>query len=108
MKKVALAFALLTPTTALADAAGDYAAMCAACHGATGAGDGAASASLPVTPANFGDAAFWTSRSDEEVANVIKNGGAAAGKSPLMAPFGSTLDDARIAAMVEYLKTFAQ
>jgi mono/diheme cytochrome c family protein len=108
MKKFILALALLAPSTVLADGASDFAAMCSACHGATGAGDGAAAAALPVTPANFTDAAFWATRTDESVANVIKNGGASVGKSPLMAPFGAALDDARIAEIVTYIRTLSQ
>jgi len=108
MKKIILAITLLAPSVVMADAASDFAAMCSACHGATGAGDGAAAAALPVTPADFTDASFWTTRTDESVANIIKNGGAAAGKSPLMAPFGAALDDARIAEMVAYLRTLSQ
>ena len=42
MKKLILAITLLVPASAFADGASDFAAMCSACHGATGAGDGAA------------------------------------------------------------------
>jgi len=108
MKKLILAMALLVPSVASADGASDFAAMCSACHGATGAGDGAAAAALPVTPANFTDASFWSTRTDESVANIIKNGGASVGKSPLMAPFGAALDDARIAEIVAYIRTLSQ
>ena len=59
MNKFLLALTLLAPSTVLADGASDFAAMCSACHGATGAGDGAASAALPVRPADFTDVAFW-------------------------------------------------
>ena len=88
------------------DAAGTYAASCASCHGAAGEGDGAAAAALPVTPANFAEASFWETRTDEEVANVITNGGAAVGKSPLMVAFGPMLGD-NVPAMVAYLHSFS-
>jgi len=87
------------------DAAAMYATSCASCHGASGEGDGAAAAGMPVPPANFADSTFWDSRTDEEVANVITNGGAAAGKSPMMVAFGPVLGD-NVPAMVEYLHTF--
>ncbi len=108
MKKLILAITLLVPASAFADGASDFAAMCSACHGATGAGDGAAASALPVTPADFTVASFWATRTDESVANVIKNGGAAAGLSPLMAPFGAALDDARISQIVAYIRTLPQ
>ena len=88
------------------DAAGAYAATCASCHGPAGAGDGPAGAALPQKPANFTDAAFWSEHDDAHVAKAIKEGGLAVGGSPLMAPFGAMYDDAQIATMVAYLKTF--
>ncbi len=59
---------------------------CAACHGKTGLGDGAAAANLPVKPRNYHDAAWQDSVKDDYLANIIVNGGPAVGKSPLMAP----------------------
>lgn len=88
------------------DAAATYAVACASCHGATGAGDGAAASALPVTPANFSEAIFWETRTDETVASVIADGGAANGKSPLMVAFGPMLGD-NVPAMVAYLHTLS-
>ena len=88
------------------DAAGAYAATCSSCHGPAGAGDGPAGVALPQKPANFADAAFWGEHDDAHVAKAIKEGGTAVGGSPLMAPFGAMYDDAQIAALVTYLKTF--
>lgn len=59
---------------------------CAACHGKTGRGDGAAAASLPVKPRDYRDAAWQDSVKDDYLADVIVNGGASVGKSPLMTP----------------------
>jgi len=42
-----------------------YKTMCSSCHGATGKGDGAASAALNPKPANFQDAARAASVTDE-------------------------------------------
>tara|TARA_B110000037_G_scaffold218893_1_gene282832 strand:- start:914 stop:1342 length:429 start_codon:yes stop_codon:yes gene_type:complete len=88
------------------DAAATYASSCASCHGANGAGDGAAASALPVTPANFSEAIFWETRTDEAVASVIRDGGAANGKSPLMVAFGAMLGD-NVPAMVAYLHTLS-
>ena len=102
-----LSLALLSPA-ALAGGSETYATMCATCHGAAGAGDGVAATGMDPAPAKFTDAAFWDSRSDEDVTKAIKEGGAAVGKSPLMAPYGAALDDAAIAELVAYLKTLKQ
>ena len=103
MRSFILASLFLAPATAFADAASDFAAQCATCHGATGAGDGTP---LPVSPANFQDAEFWASRTDDQIKAVIKGGGASVGKSALMPPLGAGWSDAQLDAMVAYLKTF--
>ena len=61
---------------------------------------------LTPKPANFGDAEFWTTRDDAHLKKVIKEGGPAVGKSPLMAPFGAALTDAQVDELVAYIKTF--
>ena len=105
MNSVCIVAALLVSAPAFADGASDYAMMCATCHGAGGAGDGVAAAGLPVKPADFTDPAFWSSRDDATVTKAIKEGGMAIGKSAMMAPFGSSLSDEKIADIVKYLKT---
>jgi len=108
MTTAAVAVALILSAPAQADEAAEtYAMLCSTCHGEKGAGDGAASAALDPKPAKFNEAAFWKERDDASVAKIIKEGGAANGKSPLMAPFGGALDDAQISAMVAYLRTLA-
>ena len=97
------------PVTTVAqefDAAGAYQMVCALCHGAAGAGDGAGGAALDPKPASFTDAAFWAERTDEQVAQAISGGGAAIGKSPLMPAWGAMYNEGQVAAMVTYLKTF--
>jgi len=89
------------------DAAGQYQAVCATCHGATGAGDGPGAAALNPKPANFGDAAFWEGRSDADLVKVIREGGMSVGKSPLMPAWGALFDETKAQAIVTYLKTFA-
>ena len=77
------------PTAVAARATADeaqqiFAARCVTCHGAAGAGDGPGSAALEPKPRNFGDAAWQTSVSDEQLEKTILYGGAAVGKSPTM------------------------
>ncbi len=94
------------PAAPAGDGAADYATYCASCHGATGAADGPVGAALDPKPASFADAAFWTAeRTDEQLAKAIKEGGPAVGKSPLMAPWGAVLDDAKVKAIIAHLKT---
>ena len=113
MTKFGFSFALLlalllVPMSASADDVGksSYDTYCSTCHGATGAGDGVASQSLDPKPANFQDAKFWETRDDAHIKKVIKEGGAAVGKSPLMIAWGAVLDDVTIEAVTKHLKTF--
>jgi mono/diheme cytochrome c family protein len=82
-----------TPSTPNAGAAAKEAfdTRCATCHGATGKGDGAAAAALNPKPRNYGDKAWQTSVTDEQIRKAIVQGGAAVGKSPLM-PASADLD----------------
>ena len=89
------------------DAAAAFNTVCATCHGAKGLGDGPAGAALDPKPASFANAAFWTDeRTDEHLHKVIKEGGPAVGKSPLMAPWGAQYDDEQITKLVEHVKSF--
>ncbi len=68
-----------------------YAERCAACHGASGKGDGAGAAALNPKPRNYTDKAWQTSVTDEQIKKTIVYGGAAVGKSPIM-PASPDLD----------------
>ena len=81
---------------------------CAMCHGATGKGDGAAAAALNPKPRNFADKAYMGKLKDQDLANTIKNGGAAVGKSPLMPPFSATLKDGAIADVIAYIRSLSK
>ena len=67
-----------------AEAAQIFAGRCSPCHGATGAGDGAASAALNPRPRNFREAAWQSGVTDAQIEQVIRQGGAAMGKSAAM------------------------
>lgn len=88
------------------DARGAYATVCTTCHGPAGAGDGPGAAALNPKPANFGEAAFWSTRTDAELIKVIREGGASVGKSPLMPAWGALYDEAKAKALLDYIKTF--
>ncbi|MBM4383511.1 MAG: cytochrome c [Deltaproteobacteria bacterium] len=61
-----------------------FGSRCFTCHGAEGAGDGPGSAALNPKPRDFRDASWQDSVSDDHIANIVKFGGAAVGKSPTM------------------------
>jgi mono/diheme cytochrome c family protein len=69
---------------AVATAKATFAQRCVPCHGATGSGDGPASASLNPKPRNYTDASWQASVDDAYIEKIIKFGGAAVGKSPAM------------------------
>jgi high-affinity iron transporter len=99
--------ALLLPAMAVAgDAtapAGFYAAECAFCHGAAGAGDGPASAMLTPRPTSFASASYWAAADRKVLAKVIASGRA----GTAMMPFASKLSAPQIDALVTYLESFA-
>lgn len=59
-------------------------ARCATCHGASGHGDGPASAALNPKPRNYTDDAWQKSVTDDQIKKTILYGGAAVGKSAVM------------------------
>jgi len=103
-----------TPAAPVAPAAADpargaaqYQLLCSSCHGPRGAGDGPAGQNLVPRPAHHNDGAYMNALSNEYLFRVIKEGGAAVGKSPMMAPWGGALSDAQIWDVVAYLRTLA-
>jgi mono/diheme cytochrome c family protein len=92
------------------DAAGAklYATYCASCHGPRGDGDGPLAANLDPKPAKHSDPAYMSTLTDEDMFRVIKEGGAAAGLSPLMAPWGGTLTDAQIRDVVAFTRSLSR
>ena len=84
-----------------------YAQSCASCHGADGKG-GPVAAALNPKPRDLSDRAYMTGLKDQQVAEVIKKGGAAAGKSPLMPPFGGMLSDADVQNVIGYVRELAK
>lgn len=69
---------------AMTAAQAKYDQLCVTCHGATGIGDGIGAAALNPKPRNYTDKAWQKSVTDEFLAKIIVQGGAAAGKSNLM------------------------
>ena len=78
---------------------------CSACHGDSGKGDGPAAIALNPKPRNYTDCAVMGTKSDAELFKVIKEGGPAVGLSPLMAPFGSQLNDKEVWDVVAFIRS---
>ncbi|MCB9652925.1 MAG: cytochrome c [Deltaproteobacteria bacterium] len=75
-----------------------FAGRCVACHGAQGGGDGPASAALNPKPASFKSAEWQASVTDQHIEDIIRVGGAAMGKSPLMPPNPDLVDKPGVVA----------
>jgi mono/diheme cytochrome c family protein len=61
-----------------------FESKCAMCHGSDGTGNGPAAATLDPKPRNYTDPAWQASVTDDELRAIIKFGGQAVGKSPMM------------------------
>lgn len=95
---VSAALALVPLSAMAADKKGDaeagkkkYQELCASCHGVGGKGDGAAAAALNPKPADHTDPAKMCDLADDALFKIVKEGGVAVGKSPLMPAWGAQL-----------------
>ncbi len=85
-----------------------FKSRCSTCHGMNGKGDGPAAITLNPKPRNYTDANWQKSVTDEQIAQTIVKGGAAMGKSPLMAPNPDLADKpAVVDALVKKVRSFA-
>lgn len=75
---------------------GTYHHYCQTCHGETGAGDGFNAFNLDPRPRDLSDPAFQKKKTDVELADTIRRGGAGVGLSALMPPWGHTLSARQI------------
>jgi cytochrome c oxidase cbb3-type subunit 3 len=111
----AIASIVVMPNLGLAQGKGDakagkakYDSFCAGCHGATGKGDGAAAAALNPKPGDFTDCKTMAGNSDEFLHKIIKEGGAAVKKSPMMPTWGASLSDQDISNVVSYIRSLCK
>lgn len=84
-----------------------YNTWCISCHGVTGRGDGPLAATLPVKPGNHADGTRMNSLPDTYLFTIIKHGGQAVQKSPLMPPWGTQLTDQQIRDVIAYVRSLA-
>ena len=84
----------------------DYMGTCLPCHGMEGKGDGPLSEDLGNTmPRDLSDAEYMSTRSDEQLFNVIKNGGKSSGFSDAMPDWGYNFSDDQIKSLVQYIRS---
>ncbi len=89
--------------------AATFKTYCAACHGDAGKGDGVAAAALNPKPRALNDKAYMDAMTDQHLFDVIKKGGAAVGKSPLMVAWGPVLgDDQKVHDVAAFVRTLAK
>jgi mono/diheme cytochrome c family protein len=85
-----------------------YQHYCQTCHGETGAGDGFNAFNLDPRPRDISDPAFQKKKTDAELADAIRRGGAGVGLSALMPPWGHTLSPAQVDQVVLYLRSLTK
>lgn len=84
-----------------------FTTLCAPCHGPAGDGNGPAAAALNPKPRNFMDGKYMNAKTDAQLINVIKNGGAAEKLSPFMIAFGNQLTDTEIREIIAFIRSLA-
>ncbi|MCH7760625.1 c-type cytochrome [candidate division TA06 bacterium] len=78
---------------------------CTPCHGEGGKGDGYNSVRIDPKPKNLTDGEYMSTRTDEQLFDVISKGGASVAKSVFMPPWGHTLKEDQIHSLVQYIRT---
>ncbi len=84
-----------------------FAANCVACHGPAGKGDGPAAIAFNPKPRNLTDKKVMATVTDRNIADIVRKGGAAVGKSPLMPPFAALTQD-QIQALIEFVRNLGK
>ena len=87
--------------TPAARGAAVFSKYCALCHGAGGVGDGRAASLQKVPPANL----TISTRGRSYKMQIVREGGAALGRSSSMPAWRDVLTDAEITDVVEYVQT---
>ena len=78
---------------------------CQTCHGETGAGDGFNAFNLDPHPRDLSDPAFQEKKSDADLREAVKRGGAGVGLSPLMPPWGRTLSTRELEQVLLFVRS---
>ena len=82
-----------------------YLFYCAQCHGLGGKGDGPnVTEYLPVSPRDFTSAKEMNKLTDDHMRKVIRDGGPAISKSPMMPGWADTLADEEVEMLVKHIR----
>ena len=84
-----------------------YVEHCADCHGSGGRVDGRRSERMRPKPVDHTDGATMNALSNDELLQIVRDGGASQGRSPLMPPFAETLPDEDLLALVRHIRSLA-
>lgn len=82
-----------------------YEYYCSPCHGLTGMADGINSFELSTPPGKLADPAYLAKASDDQLHQVIKEGGPALKKSPQMPAWGLLFNDRQVNDLIAFIKT---
>lgn len=96
------------PAAAKETADNNYKTYCVQCHGMHGDGKGVNIRDMSVQPRDHTDAKAMSTRSDDTLFKVVKEGGPAIDKSVLMPPWQDTLSDEEIRDMVQHLRVLCK
>ena len=83
-----------------------YQTRCSPCHGSDGKAATPTAQALNPKPRDHTDGAYMNQLSNEHLAKVIKNGGPAVGKSPMMPP-QTDLTDQQLEDLIAFVRTLA-
>lgn len=84
-----------------------YLTFCSSCHGESGRGDGPATPSLSVKPADHTDGNVMNQHSDQFLFDIISKGGAGVKKSSLMPAWSGQLNENQIGDLIAYVRSLA-
>ena len=97
-----------TPRHLVEQGKGLFHKYCAHCHGINGDGDGYNAEFLDKEPAELSHPKFQSKKTNHQIFRVIDKGGAGVRKSHLMPPFGKTLSEGEIWALVAFIRSFSK
>jgi mono/diheme cytochrome c family protein len=83
-----------------------YQQRCASCHGKDGKGNTPIAQALNPKPRDHTEGAYMNALSTDHLTKVIKNGGSAVGRSPLMPP-QADLNAEQIRQLVTFVRSLA-
>ncbi len=89
-----------------AEAKQTFETRCYTCHGMKGMGDGPGSAGLTPKPRDFTDPTWQASVTDDHIDKIIRYGGSAVGRSPMMPGNPDLIAKPEVvAALVQYVRS---